>query len=51
MHYQAPARHYAQENIKGLTLESLGMLAFVRAVLQHRKSAKPLSEVLGFQIG
>jgi len=51
MHYQAPDPHYAQESIKGLTLESLDMLAFVRAVFQHRKSGKPISEILGFQIG
>lgn|SRR5208337_3491294 len=51
MHYRAPDPHYGQENIKGLTLGSLGMLAFVRAVFQHRKSGKPISEILGFQIG
>jgi hypothetical protein len=51
MHYQAPDPHHVQENVKGLTLESLDMLTFVRAVFQHRKSGKPLNEVLGFQIG
>jgi hypothetical protein len=51
MHYQAPDPHYGQENVRGLTLESVEIFTFVRAVLQHRKSGKPLTEILGFQIG
>jgi hypothetical protein len=51
MHYQAPSPHYAQENVKGITLDSIGMFEFVRAVLQHRKSGKDISEILGFKIG
>jgi hypothetical protein len=51
MHYQAPNPHYGQGSIQGLTLESVDMLKFVRAVLQHRRSGKPLDEILGFKIG
>lgn len=51
MHYQAPDPHHAQENVKGLNLESLDMSRFVRAVLEHSKSGKPMSEILGFRIG
>jgi hypothetical protein len=51
MHYQAPGPHYTQEKVKGLTLDSVDMLRFVRAVLQHRQSGKSISEILGFEIG
>jgi hypothetical protein len=51
LHYQDPAPHHPQANVKGLSLNSIDVFKFVRAVLQHRRSGKPLNEILGFQIG
>ena len=51
MHYQAPQPHHGQEHVKGMTLDSIDMFKFIRAVFQHRKSGKDISEILGFGIG
>jgi hypothetical protein len=50
MHYLTREPHYKQEAIKGIDLATVGALDFVRAVLTHRRTGKPLSEVLGFRI-
>ena len=50
MHYQKREPHYKQDDIEGIDLTAVGALDFVRAVFTHRRTGKPLSEVLGFRI-
>lgn len=50
LHFQEPQQHHRQENVLGLELSSLGMMVFIKAVLKHRKSGKPLDKILKFRI-
>jgi hypothetical protein len=50
MHYQAREPHYAQDKIIGINLQDVEAFSFVRAILKHRKTGKPLTKVLGFRI-
>jgi hypothetical protein len=50
MHYQKRQPHYRQADIEGLDLAKVDGLLFVRAVLRHRQTGKPLSDTLGFKI-
>jgi hypothetical protein len=50
MHYQAREPHYAQEEIGGLDLQRVEAFSFIRAVLKHRKTGKPFTNILGFRI-
>lgn len=50
LHFQGPKPHYYQESVLGLELSNLDMIAFIKAVLRHRKSGKPLDKILKFRI-
>jgi hypothetical protein len=50
LHYRSPNPHHPQSSVKGLVLDDLDMFTFVKGVFQHRKTQKPLDEVLGFRI-
>jgi hypothetical protein len=50
MHFGNPEPHIAQANVEGLDMEKLELFAFVRAVLDHRKTGKTLDKLLKFRI-
>lgn len=50
LHYQAPKPHIPQASVEGLNLEALDMFTFVKAIILHRKSGKPIDQILGFRI-
>lgn len=50
MHYQKQQPHLGQSDISGLALADITAFDFVRAVLRHRKTGKPLTKTFGFKI-
>jgi hypothetical protein len=50
MHYGKRNPHYKQEEIEGLDLASVGAIDFIRTVLKHMKTGRPLNSLLGFRI-
>lgn len=50
LHWQAPEPHYFQDRIRGLDLGSVDRHFFVKAILNHRRSGKPIDKLLGFRI-
>lgn len=50
MHYKSREPHYKQSEIKGLNLSEYGALDFIKDVLKHRKTSKPLNMVIGFEV-
>lgn len=50
MHYQAPEPHHPQENVEGIDLEALDKFAFIKAILEHRRTGKPLDRILRFKV-
>lgn len=50
IHYAGPNPHYPQDQVKGLDLDSVDMFTFITGILKHRKTAKPLSDLLGFEL-
>lgn len=50
LHFQAREPHYPQPKIKRLDLQSLDCWQFIKKVLKHRETRKPLDETFGFEI-
>lgn len=51
LHYLEPQSHIAQADVRGLKLENVDPFSFIKAVFRHRKTGKPLNEVMGFRVG
>lgn len=49
LHYLSPKPHFFANQIEGGVL-SVNAVTFLDAVVKHRTSAKPLTEILGFRI-
>jgi hypothetical protein len=50
MHLAKPQPRYAQNQVKDLDMQDLGMFTFVKAICRHRASGKSLEETLHFRI-
>lgn len=50
LHFNARDPHYAQEHVKGVTLEVVDWRSFINSVLKSRRTGKPLDEVFGFTL-
>lgn len=42
--------HIPEARLPGLDFESIDPFKFIRAIEEHRKSSKPLHEILGFNV-
>jgi hypothetical protein len=42
--------HIPEARLPGLDFDSIDPFEFIRAVEEHRKSQKPLHEILGFKV-
>lgn len=49
LHYDN-ADHIAQDKIVGLDLQMLDMFSFLKAILKHRRTKKPIDKVLSFRV-
>lgn len=50
LHYGAPEPHHLEENVKGLDLEKIDMFTFIKCIFSHRKTGKPIHNLLAFRI-
>jgi hypothetical protein len=50
LHYLAREPHYSPSSVLGLDLESVDCWQFIKGVLRHRKTGKPVDQVFGFKI-
>jgi hypothetical protein len=50
LHFLAPEPHHDQSVVKGLKLEDPDMFDFLKGIVRHRTTAKPLDKVFGFTI-
>jgi hypothetical protein len=51
LHYEQPDPHHDQSVVKGLELSNLDMFEFLKGIISHRKTKKPLDKVFGFTLG
>lgn len=50
LHFQAREPHYPPSKVRGLDLQSLDCWQFIKNVLRHRETKKPINEIFGFEI-
>ncbi len=50
LHYQSQNPHIPQSSVIGLDLESVDMFIFVKGILRHRETKKPLNSIFKFKI-
>jgi hypothetical protein len=50
LHYGTPQPHHYQESVKDLDLAGLEMITFIKAIFRHRKSSRPIHDVLHFRL-
>ena len=50
LHLGAPLPHYEQRDVIGLNLADLSMIAFIRTVLKHRRTGRPIDKILKLKI-
>jgi hypothetical protein len=50
LHYRQREPHHAQERIRGLKIDSVEALAFVKAVLKHRHGKQSFEKIMGFKL-
>jgi hypothetical protein len=50
IHYMKNPEHIPEDRLPGLDFDSIDPFKFIEAVEEHRKSSKPLHEILGFNV-
>lgn len=50
LHFETREPHYEQARVLNLQLEEVDWITFVSSVAKHRKTGKPLNNILGFTL-